>query len=214
ICNPNNPTGRILTEAEQEAILDRSRQVGATLLVDEVYRGTEHDGVERPSLFDRAPETIVLGSLSKAYGLPGLRLGWIVASPDRIQDLWRRHEYATIAAAGPSMAIAEQVLAPGLRGRLLGRTRGLVAQGLGTLSAWLADDGSALRWTVPKAAAFAFLQLPDGVDGDVWVADVRDRAGVLLAPGSAFGHRDFVRLTYAMDPERLAQALRRITTCS
>ena len=212
ICNPNNPTGRILRPAELASIRERARSVGATLLVDEVYRGTEHDGVERPSLFEHGEKTVALGSLSKAYGMPGLRLGWMVSSPEVTQALWRRHEYAAISAAGPSMAVAEQVLAPPLRQRLLARTRGLITQGLGTLRAWLEDDGSALRWTPPEAAAFAFLRLPAGIDGDRWVAELRDRAGVLLAPGSAFGHPDFVRLTYALDPDRLAEALHRITS--
>ncbi len=211
ICNPNNPTGRVLRGVELDAIRERTRSVGATLLVDEVYRGTEHDGVERPSLFEADAQTVVLGSLSKAYGMPGLRLGWTVAGPELTQALWRRHEYAAISAAGPSMAIAEQVLAPGLRARLLVRTRGLIKQGLGTLQAWLDDDGSALRWTPPEAAAFAFLQLPPGTDGDRWASELRDQSGVLLAPGSAFGHPDFVRLTYALDPDRLAGALARIT---
>lgn len=212
VCNPNNPTGRVLTEAELAAIADAADRSGAVLLVDEVYRGTEHDGTERPSLFGRTRDTIVVGSLSKAYGLPGLRLGWLVADARRIPDLWRRHEYAAISAATPSMAVAEQVLAPELRSRLLARTRSLVAQGLDTLTRWLDDDGSALRWTPPEAAAFAFLQLPAGIDGDEWSAALRDRAGVLVAPGSAFGHRDFVRLTYALDPDRLAAALSGITT--
>ncbi len=211
ICNPNNPTGRVLRPRELDAIGEGARAVGATLLVDEVYRGTEHDGAERPSLFAPDQRTVVLGSLSKAYGLPGLRLGWTVASPDLTDALWRRHEYAAISAAAPSMAIAEQVLEPRLRERLLARTRGLIGQGLGALRAWLDDDGSALRWTPPEAAAFAFLQLPPGTDGDSWVAGLRDRSGVLLAPGSAFGHPDFVRLTYALDPDRLSEALTRIT---
>lgn len=211
ICNPNNPTGRVLRPAELEALRGRARSVGATLLVDEVYRGTEHDRAERPSLFEPDGKTVVLGSLSKAYGMPGLRLGWAVATPELTQALWRRHEYAAISAAGPSMVVAEQVLAPGLRERLLTRTRGLIEQGLGTLRTWLEDDGAALRWTPPEAAAFAFLHLPPGTDGDRWVVELRQRAGVLLAPGSAFGHPDFVRLTYALDPDRLAEALHRIT---
>ena len=212
ICNPNNPTGRVLRPSELESIRERTRSVGATLLVDEVYRGTEHDGVERPTLFDPDQKTVVLGSLSKAYGMPGLRLGWTVSSPEITQALWRRHEYAAISAAGPSMAVAEQVLASPLRERLLARTRGLIEQGLGTLRTWLDDDGSALRWTPPEAAAFAFLRLPEGTDGDRWASELRDQQGVLVAPGSAFGHPDYVRLTYALDPDRLAGALGRITT--
>lgn len=211
ICNPNNPTGRVLRPAELESIRERARSVGATLLVDEVYRGTEHDGAERPTLFEPDEKTVVLGSLSKAYGMPGLRLGWLVSSAVLTQALWRRHEYAAISAAGLSMAVAEQVLAPPLREALLYRTRALVERGLTTLRTWLDDDGSALRWTPPEAAAFAFLQLPEGTDGDRWVAGLRDRAGVLLAPGRAFGHPRFVRLTYALDPDRLSEALGRIT---
>ncbi|MFZ0215409.1 MAG: pyridoxal phosphate-dependent aminotransferase [Candidatus Dormiibacterota bacterium] len=210
ICNPNNPTGRVLAEPEVAALVAAAERCGSVLLVDEVYRGTEHDGAERPSLYGRTERTVVLGSLSKAYGLPGLRLGWVQAPVALVDDLWRRHEYATISAATTSMAIAEQVLLPGLRDRLLGRSRALIGRSLATLTEWLGRDGSALRWVPPEAASFAFLRLPEGIDGDGFAARLRDEASVLVAPGSAFGHADHLRLTYALDPDRLDEALDRI----
>jgi aspartate/methionine/tyrosine aminotransferase len=213
ICHPNNPTGRLLAADELTAIVAAAERSGAVLLVDEVYRGTEHDGVERPSLFGATDRTVVLGSLSKAYGLPGLRLGWVQAPETLVDAFWRRHEYATIAASAPSMAIAEQVLEPQLQARVLDRSRSLVSHSLTTLTEWLAAEGSRLRWVRPQAAAFAFLRVPDRVDGDRLAERLRDEASVLVAPGSAFGHPDHFRLSYALDPDRLQEALARIAGC-
>ena len=96
VCNPNNPTGYILTEPEMDAIVSIADRVGAWIVADEVYAGAERStDSQTPSFWGRYDRVLALNSLSKAYGLPGLRLGWLVAPPEMRESIWRRHEYST-----------------------------------------------------------------------------------------------------------------------
>jgi len=88
VCNPNNPTGAILTEQEMERVVAAARRVGAWLLADEVYRGAELQRDVTPSFWGRYEKAIITSGLSKAYGLPGLRIGWIVSAPELVADAW------------------------------------------------------------------------------------------------------------------------------
>ncbi len=97
VCNPNNPTGRIMSEAEMDAVVAAAERCGAWLLADEVYRGAERErDEETPSFFGRYDKVLAQGRMSKAYGLPGLRVGWTVGPARAVADMWRRHEYTTI----------------------------------------------------------------------------------------------------------------------
>src|SRR5262249_11148942 len=97
IVNPNNPTGSTLTRQEIQRIIQICEKAGAWLHADEVYRGTELESGEGPTFWGGYDKVICVNSLSKAYGLAGLRIGWALASPEVIESLWRRHEYAVIA---------------------------------------------------------------------------------------------------------------------
>src|SRR5438132_8391583 len=139
---PNNPTGSIFSVEEMQRIIRICERTGAWLHADEVYRGTELQREETPTFWGMYDKVICVNSMSKAYGLAGLRIGWAVASPEMIEALWRRHEYAVIAAAGPSMKLAEIALQPAKREMLLNRQRRLSREGHGVLEAWVqAQDG-------------------------------------------------------------------------
>src|SRR5207248_669685 len=112
VVNPNNPTGTILDDDERRAILDAVETSGCWLVADEVYRGSERDGVETESFWGAHPRAICVNSLSKAYGLCGLRIGWVVAPEPLAELLRRRHEYAVISASLPSVFLAERALEP------------------------------------------------------------------------------------------------------
>src|SRR6185437_13419071 len=85
-------------------------------------------------------KVVCTNSLSKAYGLAGLRIGWLVSDPATIEELWRRHEYATIAAAAPSMTLATIALQPEKRARLVERQRALSRAGYVVLDEWLSSQ--------------------------------------------------------------------------
>jgi aspartate/methionine/tyrosine aminotransferase len=212
VCSPNNPTGRVFDEEEVARIVEVARRSGAWLLADEVYSGTERSTeVETPSFAGRYERTIAVNSTSKAYGLSGLRLGWVVAPEDLIEALWRRHEYATIATSALAMAIAEAALRPDVRARLLARARALVRRGADVLTAWVAAEAGRLSMAPPAAAAFGFVRLHTGEGSLALAHRLRRDAGVLVAPGACFGHDDHLRICHAMDPDRLPEALERIS---
>ena len=137
VVNPNNPTGSIFSKEEMKRVVNICRKAGAWLHADEVYRGTELNGDETPSFWGTYERVICVNSLSKAYGLAGLRIGWAVAAPEMIEALWRRHEYAVIAAAGPSMTLAEIAMQPAKRKTLLERQRKLSREGHAVLEDWV-----------------------------------------------------------------------------
>src|SRR5581483_1301581 len=99
VVNPNNPTGTILSAEARAAVIDAVDASGAWLLADEVYRGSERDGAETESFWGAHPRVVCVNSLSKAYGLCGLRVGWVVAPQPLAEELWRRHEYAVISTS-------------------------------------------------------------------------------------------------------------------
>ncbi|MBU1866040.1 MAG: aminotransferase class I/II-fold pyridoxal phosphate-dependent enzyme, partial [Actinobacteria bacterium] len=100
VCNPNNPTGRAMPAGEMDAVVEAAERSGAWLLADEVYRGAERVGdAETPSFWGRSERVVAVGSMSKAYGMPGLRVGWAVAPEPLVEEIWRRHEYTTISAS-------------------------------------------------------------------------------------------------------------------
>ncbi|MDH5198333.1 MAG: aminotransferase class I/II-fold pyridoxal phosphate-dependent enzyme, partial [Gemmatimonadota bacterium] len=100
VTDPNNPTGHILSDAARSVVLEATRAAGAWLFVDEVYEGAEHHGTTTPTWWGTWERTLVVNGLSKAYGLPGLRIGWVVTPPELRARLLERHDY-TVIGAGP-----------------------------------------------------------------------------------------------------------------
>ena len=89
VCNPNNPTGHVMTPEEMDAVVAAADRVGAWLLADEVYAGTEHTTDEvTPSFFGRTERVLAIGSMSKAYGMPGVRIGWIMTTKQTVDEIW------------------------------------------------------------------------------------------------------------------------------
>jgi aspartate/methionine/tyrosine aminotransferase len=159
VCNPNNPTGRAMPTEEMDALVDAAERSGAWLLADEVYRGAERVGdAETPSFWGRSDRVVAVGSMSKAYGMPGLRIGWAVAPEALVEEIWRRHEYTTISATMLANHLAAIALRPDVRPRLLERTRGLIRAGYPVLEEWAASHEGLFTIRPPDAAAITFLR--------------------------------------------------------
>lgn len=210
VTNPNNPVGTILTEPEMDAVVAAARRSGAWLLADEVYRGTERltDDLT-PTFWGRYERTISVGSLSKAFGLPGLRLGWLVAPPEIVEATWRRHEYATIATGMLSMRLGELALEPSTRDRLLARTRGYIREGYGRLEAWIGANADLLSIVPPDATALGFVRYHLDLPSVEVAHALRRDADVLVAPGSTFGVEHHLRITHGLEPAMLDEAFER-----
>ncbi|MCP4580916.1 MAG: aminotransferase class I/II-fold pyridoxal phosphate-dependent enzyme, partial [candidate division Zixibacteria bacterium] len=158
VCNPNNPTGYILSDGEMEAIVSAADSVGAWILADEVYRGAERiTSDETKSFYGLYSKVIATGSMSKSYGLPGLRIGWAVGPLSTIDDIWARHEYIAISATMLSNKLAALALSPKVRPRIIQRTRDYIKEGYPVLQEWMDNHGDIFNIIPPAAAAIAFI---------------------------------------------------------
>ncbi len=212
INTPNNPTGALLSDEELDAVVAAADRVGAWVHSDEVYRGSELDGPESPSAWGRHDKVLAVGSLSKAYGLSGLRVGWVVGPEDVITQLWRRHEYATISTASLSMVLAEVALEPTTRQRLLDRQRALALAGRQTLLDWVAAHPELVAIEPPASTALGLPRLLRATDSVAVATAIREQADVLVCPGVYLGAESHLRLSHALDPARTDEALDRIAS--
>ncbi|HEX4916013.1 MAG TPA: aminotransferase class I/II-fold pyridoxal phosphate-dependent enzyme [Vicinamibacterales bacterium] len=200
ICNPNNPTGARLTAADLDHIARVADKHGAWILSDEVYRGAEIDGQETASMWGRSERAIITSGLSKAYGLPGLRIGWIVSQPSLIASLWSYHDYVTIAPGALSDRLARVALAPERRVRLLERTRTILRRNLPLIEAWLRDAGG-FHWITPEAGAIIYVRYDHPINSTTLVTRLREEKSVLIVPGDHFGMDGYLRLGFGEPPE-------------
>jgi aspartate/methionine/tyrosine aminotransferase len=205
VTNPQNPSGQILSDTVREAVLERVRETGAWLFVDEIYQGAELDGATTPSWWGRYERLLITNGLSKAYGLPGLRIGWIVGPREMIEHLWRRHDYTVIGPSPVSDFLAWRALAH--RERILARTRRILNTNYPVLERWLRGFGDLFSWHPPSAGAICFVRLGDGVDTLELVEAVRREHSILLVPGEHFGMPGYLRIGYGNPTEELEQAL-------
>jgi aspartate/methionine/tyrosine aminotransferase len=211
VCNPNNPTGRILTTAEMDAIVAAAERVGAWLLSDEVYAGAERLGDEEtPSFWGRYDKVLIQQSLSKAYGLPGLRIGWIVTRPEMRDELWRRQEYTVIGPAYLSDRLAQIALRPEKRAAILRRTRDYIRRGFPLLQEWMADHGGVFSLVLPQAAAIAFVRYHLDVNSTELVERLIREQSVLIVPGDHFGLDHHLRISFGLPHDYLRAGLQRI----
>jgi len=211
VCNPNNPTGRILTESEMDAIIGAADRVGAWILADEVYGGAERLTDEQsPSFFGRYEKVVAVGGLSKAYGLPGLRVGWVVAPRGTIEEIWARHEYTTISNTMLSNILAAIALSPEVRPRILRRTRDYIRNGYPVLEQWIDSNGKAFILTPPQAAAIAFIRYHLDINSTEFAERLRKEKSVLIVPGDHFGMDNFVRISFGLPKDYLTAGLKRI----
>jgi len=211
VCNPNNPTGRAMPTEEMDAVVEAAERSGAWLLADEVYRGAERVGdAETPSFWGRSDRVIAIGSMSKAYGMPGLRIGWAVAPESLVEEIWRRHEYTTISAAMLANHLGAIALRPDVRPRLLERTRGLIRAGFPVLEEWAASHAGLFTLRPPDAAAITFLRYHLDAGSEELAGRIRREQSVLVVPGVYFGVEGHLRVSFGLPREYLSDGLARI----
>ncbi len=211
IVNPNNPTGHIFTEDEMAAVIAAAQRVGAWILADEVYRGAERLQIEEtPSFYGRYDKVLAIGSMSKAYGLPGLRVGWIVGPPQTVENIWRRHEYLTITATMLSNHLATHALSAETRPRLIKRTRDYIRNGYPVLEAWMESQDGLFSYTPPQASAVTFVRYHLDVNSTELMETLCRDESVFVGAGDSFGMDHHLRIAFGQDKAVLDDAFGRI----
>jgi aspartate/methionine/tyrosine aminotransferase len=183
---PNNPTGALPDPDTWAALIALCEERGIRLFSDEVYRGLEPEDTPRlRQAADASPTALSLGVMSKAYGLPGLRIGWL-ACRDRavLERLETRKHYTSICNPAPSELIAAHALRRG--DEITARNRAIIDRNLPLFDAFFAEHTDLFAWEHPQAGCVCFPRYlgPDGVEA--FCRDLVEQAGVVLLPASIY----------------------------
>jgi len=205
VCTPNNPTGQILSAGEIAAIVRIAERHGVWILADEVYRGAERSAEESPTFSGRGERIVITGGLSKVYGLPGLRIGWVVAPRERVAAVLELKDYTTIAPATISEILAEIALER--RKQLLERARFLVNDRWPLLEEWASRHSRELHWTAPAAGAICFFSYQYPIDSMDFVDRLIREYSTMIGPGVHFRAERHLRIGFGMEPRILHSGL-------
>jgi aspartate/methionine/tyrosine aminotransferase len=210
LTNPNNPTGAVLSEESMKVIVELADRAGAWILSDEVYQGAEREGGTTPSFWGRYPKVIAVNGLSKAYGLPGLRIGWIAGPEDLVKKAWPYHDYTTISPSVLSDRLAQIALSPRNRERILARTRAIIQANYPVLEAWLASHGGVFSLKPPRAGAIALARYNLKIGSTALVERLIHERSVLIVPGDHFELDHYLRFGFGSEASYLRAGLQRI----
>jgi aspartate/methionine/tyrosine aminotransferase len=183
---PNNPTGKILERDQLEALVELCRRHGIWLFSDEVYRLIECDpAVRLPPAVDVYERGISLGTISKAYGLPGLRIGWIACRDrDLLQRMERAKHYLSICNAAPCELLARIALQRGEA--ILDRNRRIAAANIELLNEFFAARADLFEWHSPDGGVVGFPRYKGSEGVELFCERMIKEQGVLLLPASVY----------------------------
>lgn len=208
VCNPNNPTGVNFGFDVVRAIAEIASKNGCWILADEVYRGAERSAEVTPSFWGYYPRTLVTHSLSKAYGAPGLRIGWVLGPAEVIEELWGMADYTKIAPAALSDRIGCRVLEQ--RERLLARARNLLNSNWPIVQRWLGERPGMFDCVEPRAGAISLIRYQYAIHSLELAERLRIEKSTLIVPGDHFLMDACFRLGYGGEASCLETGLKRL----
>ena len=205
--NPNNPTGRYHDPETIEALYDLAADNDAYLHADEVYRLLSPD--PNPPVASLGPHGISTAGLTKAYGLAGLRFGWLAGPEHVIKGAWEWKDYTTISPSKIGQHVATQALGD-QEADILAENRALATQNRGIVREFLAEQD--LDWYEPVGVN-GFVELPPGFDSsEAFCREFVEQESVVLAPGAAFGFDDYFRIGFGLPTPELEEGLARLAS--
>ncbi|MFB6266241.1 MAG: aminotransferase class I/II-fold pyridoxal phosphate-dependent enzyme [Halodesulfurarchaeum sp.] len=205
--NPNNPTGRYHPLDTVEALYDLAAENEAFLLADEVYRLLADDPL--PPVASMGEWGLSTSSLTKAYGLAGLRFGWLVGPADVIEAAWQWKDYTTISPTKVGQHVARQALGD-KEADILETNRALARRNRELVATFIEEHG--LDWYEPVGVN-GFITVPDGFDGSRgFCREVVESQSVVLAPGDVFGYDGYFRLGFGLPTDELEEGLDRLAS--
>jgi capreomycidine synthase len=207
---PHNPTGASLTIEEVAELLEAVKRVGAYLVWDAAFAELTYDDKPLPDPYSNYERCISLGTLSKAYGLPGLRIGWALASPDVLARCIQLRDYITLYLSPLVELIAQRAIEQSER--LLSIRLQQARANLAILTDWCAQHKEFIDYVRPQGGVSSFLRLTGVAGVEEFCHRLASEYKTLLVPGSCFKQPDFVRLGFGCATAELEQGLSRFST--
>jgi aspartate/methionine/tyrosine aminotransferase len=207
INSPHNPSGAILTDEEMDQVYAMAESVGAWVLSDEAYRWLtlpDQPKCAGPAR-DRGDSGLSVGTLSKPFGLPGLRIGWIVAPENVVKDCWWFRDYVSLSPGYLQDRLAQIVLEH--RETLMQRTREIAIGNLALVEQWIQEREGLINWVRPQGGLLGLLHYQMDVPSAELADSLARDASVMLAPGSAFGHEYHLRIGFGAEPARFREGM-------
>ena len=204
---PHNPTGVSLTLEEQEILLRAAEEVECYLVWDAAFADLTYDCPPLPCPSLQYHRAISIGTLSKAYGLPGLRVGWLIASPSVLAQCARLRDYITLHLSPLVELIAQRVIEKA--SLLLNLRLKQAHQNLEILTKWISQREEIAEWARPQGGVCTFLRLCGIPDIEAFCHRLARTYGVLLVPGTCFQHSDHIRLGFGGRTLELKEGLSR-----
>jgi aspartate/methionine/tyrosine aminotransferase len=210
---PHNPTGAMLSAKELGRVYALAESVGATVVCDEAYRWLAVPGGDpfAPPIFEHGPRGISVGTISKPFGLPGLRIGWLAAPKKVVSACWGMRDYLSLSPGKLNDAVAQ--LAFRHRERIIERNERIIAANFAATERWLARHAELLSWTPPRGGLVALLryrlEIPSRELADLLATDY----SVMLAPGAAFGFEHHLRIGLGQEPGVFQAGLDEASRC-
>jgi aspartate/methionine/tyrosine aminotransferase len=191
---PGNPTGAVLSDESVRRVLERCEEMDAYVIFDEVYIGSEIDGSRTRTCWGLSDKVIVVCGLSKSYGIPGIRIGWLVGPRDVVAECWAQHDYITVGPNKISDAMARTAVDMKVREKLFLRIQNRIRSNLPIYREWVAGFDGFLELEEPAAGAFCFVKY----HADTPSIDIADsllkNQSTLIAPGAHFGTDGYLRI--------------------
>ena len=207
ICNPNNPTGYVLSDQEINEIVEIAKENDAWIHSDEIYRGSELNEVEITSFYGLYNKCIVNGGLSKSYALPGLRIGYLMGPTGFTDKAWAYHDYTSISTGIVSQHVAEIALQPSKRAEILTRNRKMLQNNLDLFTNWIDSCKDLFEFVPPKAGGMAFIKYKLPINSTELSDWLRKEYSVFVVPGDCYGMDGYIRIGIGERYEVLKEGL-------
>jgi aspartate/methionine/tyrosine aminotransferase len=210
---PHNPTGAILPESDLREVYSLAERVGATVLCDEAYRWLSIPGGESfaPPICTLGSNGISVGTISKPFGLPGLRLGWMVAPKEIISKCWAMRDYVSLSPGKLNDAIA--ILAFKHREKIIERNSAIISANLDEAHRWVAHHTDILSWKPPRGGLLALIKYQIDITSLELADKLATEYSVMLAPGSSFGYENYLRMGIGQNPGTFKSGLEAASRC-
>lgn len=210
---PHNPTGAMLSQEELRRVYELAESNGAMVLCDEAYRWlTIPGGAPLASpIFNMGTSGISVGTVSKPFGLPGLRIGWIATTKEIVSQCWGMRDYVSLSPGKLNDALA--LLALKHRDKIIERNNGIIVANLGSMRVWAARHSDIISWQAPRAGLLSLLRYNLDIPSVDLSNKLAEEYSVMLAPGSAFGYENHLRLGIGQDPAVFATGLDQAGVC-
>ncbi len=207
ICNPNNPTGYVLSDAEMNEIVAIARENDTWIHSDEIYRGSELNEIEITSFYGLYDKCTVNGGLSKSYALPGLRIGYLMGPIGFADQAWAYHDYTSISTGIVSQYVAQIALETDNRSKILSRNRKLLQRNLAMFTEWVNSYQDLFEFVPPKAGGMAFLRYKLDINSSELSDWLRKEHSVFIISGDCYGMDGYIRIGIGERYDVLAEGL-------